>query len=118
MLSAGLENQQSELKDKLAELDSKLGDMESREKSVLKFIDNAKKYTDIPKLTPEILRAFIKRIEVNEKEVKHSRTCGNHVVIYFAFMPDTPISIDKVQTATGEIQRVVDKFFDSNQKKY
>ena len=45
MLSVGLENQQSELKDKLAELDSKLGDMESREKSVLKFIDNAKKYT-------------------------------------------------------------------------
>jgi hypothetical protein len=106
VLSAGLEKQQSELKDKLAELDSKLGDMESREKSVLKFIDNAKKYTDIPKLTPEILRAFIKRIEVNEKEVKHSRTCGNHVVIYFTFMSDKEIPIDAAQTGSGELKRI------------
>ena len=106
VLSAGLENQQSELKDKLAELDSKLGDMESREKSVLKFIDNAKKYTDIPKLTPEILRAFIKRIEVNEKEVKHSRTCGNHVVIHFTFMSDKEIPIDAAQTESGELKRI------------
>ena len=106
-LSAGFENQQAELKSKLAELDSKLGDTEKREKSVLNFIDNAKCYTEISKLTPEILRAFIKRIEVNEKAVKHSRTCGNHVVIYFSFMPDKPISIDKVQTETGEMQRVV-----------
>ena len=103
MLSAGLENHQSELKDKLAELDSKLGDMESREKSVLKFIDNAKKYTDIPKLTPEILRAFIKRIEVNEKEIKHSRTCGNRVEIYFTFSADKAIAIDRVITKNGDI---------------
>ncbi len=106
-LSAGFEKQQAELKAILAELDSKLCDMQEREKSVLNFIDNAKQYTDIPKLTPEILRAFIKRIEVNEKAVKHSRTCGNHIVIYFAFMPDKPIPIDKIQTEMGEMQRVV-----------
>ena len=80
--------------------------MQQREKSVLNFIDNAKQYTDIPKLTPEILRAFIKRIEVNEKEVKHSRTCGNHIVIRFKFMSDKQMPIDAAQNASGELKQI------------
>lgn len=34
------------------------------------FLDKAKRYTDITELTPELLRLFIERIVVHEKEVK------------------------------------------------
>ncbi|MEG2348470.1 MAG: DUF4368 domain-containing protein [Clostridia bacterium] len=37
------------------------------------------------KLTPELLRVFIRRIEVYEKETKYSRTVRNPIVIYYTF---------------------------------
>lgn len=39
----------------------------------------------MPTLTPELLRVFIKRIDVMEKEVKYSRTCGNTILIHYTF---------------------------------
>ena len=39
----------------------------------------------MPKLTPELLRVFIRRIEVYEKTEKYSRTCGNTIVIHYTF---------------------------------
>lgn len=35
--------------------------------------------------TPELLRAFISRIEVYEKPEKYSRTCGNTILIRYTF---------------------------------
>ena len=40
-----------------------LDENENREQLIQDFIENAKKYIDIQELTPEILRAFISRIE-------------------------------------------------------
>jgi hypothetical protein len=76
--------------------------MKVREKRVREFINNAKQYTEIRKLTPEILKSFIGHIEVYEKAVKHSRTCGNHIVIYFTFMPDKAITIDRMISENDE----------------
>ena len=76
--------------------------MKVQEKCVRDFINIAKQYTEIRKLTPEILKTFISRIEVYEKAVKHSRTCGNHIVIYFTFMPDKAITIDRMISENGE----------------
>ena len=42
-------------------------------------------YIEMPKLTPELLRVFIRRIEVYEKTEKYSRTCGNTIVIHYTF---------------------------------
>lgn len=39
----------------------------------------------MPKLTPELLRVFIRRIEVYEKLEKYSRTTGNPISIHYAF---------------------------------
>lgn len=47
--------------------------------------DKAKEYLEMPKLTPELLRVFVRRIEVYEKLEKYSRTCGNPIVIHYAF---------------------------------
>ena len=102
ILSANFEKEQSELKAKLSTLDLQLDKMKVQEKCVRDFINNAKQYTEIRKLTPEILKTFISRIEVYEKAVKHSRTCGNHIVIYFTFMPDKAITIDRMISENGE----------------
>ena len=103
ILSANFEKEQSEIKAKLSTLDSQLDKMKVREKRVREFINNAKQYTEIHRLTPEILKSFIGRIEVYEKAVKHSRTCGNRVEIYFTFSADKAIAIDRVITKNGDI---------------
>ena len=71
------------------------------EKSIRDFITKAKRYVTISKVTPELLRAFIERIEVHEKAVKRSRTCGNHIVIYFAFQPDKAFRLDGEMNELG-----------------
>ena len=47
------------------------------------FLDKAKRYTDITELTPELLRLFIERIVVHEKEVKWSKHAPQAVEIYY-----------------------------------
>ena len=102
ILSANFEKEQSELKAKLNALDAQLDKMKVREKRVR--VNNAKQYTEIHRLTPEILKTFIGRIEVYEKAVKRSRTCGNRVVVYFTFSADKAVVIDRVINENGEIQ--------------
>lgn len=55
------------------------------EEEAEKFYRNAKQYIEITKLTPELLRVFIRRIEVYEKFEKYSRTAGNPIRIHYAF---------------------------------
>ena len=43
----------------------------------------AKRYTDIMELTPELLRLFIEKIVVHEKEVKWSKHAPQTVEIYY-----------------------------------
>ena len=40
-------------------------------------------YSEIPELTSEILRIFIKRVEVGERTEKYSRTAPQEVRIYY-----------------------------------
>ena len=47
------------------------------------FLDKAKRYTDITELTPKLLRLFIEKIVVHEKEVKWSKHAPQTVEIYY-----------------------------------
>lgn len=47
------------------------------------FLDKAKRYTDITELTPELLRLYIEKIVVHEKEVKWSKHAPQTVEIYY-----------------------------------
>ena len=47
------------------------------------FLDKAKRYMDITELTPELLRLFIEKIVVPEKEVKWSKHAPQTVEIYY-----------------------------------
>ena len=84
-MSAGYDQEQASLREELAELTAQIEEMDLREKYVREFIEKAKAYVEMPVLTPELLRVFIKRIDVMEKEVKYSRTCGNTIIIYYTF---------------------------------
>lgn len=42
-----------------------------------------KRYTDIPELTPELLRLFIERIEVGERSVKYSHSTEQSIRIVY-----------------------------------
>ena len=43
----------------------------------------AKKYEQIDELTPEILRTFVRRIEVGERGERYSRTAPREIKIYY-----------------------------------
>ena len=62
-------------------------------------VDSANGFNEmsgITRLTPELLRTFIKRIEVFEKEQKYSRTCGNKIVIQFNLNEDQSEKCDGI----------------------
>lgn len=67
-MSAGYEQEQASLRGELAELSAQMEEIDLREKYVRKFIEKAKAYVKIPVFTPELLRVFIKRIDVCRKK--------------------------------------------------
>ena len=84
-MASGYEQEQAELRQKLTSITERISGMDMRERCIQEFMDKAKSYVEMPKLTPELLRVFIRRIEVYEKPEKYSRTCGNPIVIHYAF---------------------------------
>ncbi len=86
-LACGYELEQTEIKQELESITSRIAEMDMRDICVKEFITNAKEIVDMDKLTPKILRAFVLRIDVYEKEEKFSRKCGNPIEIHYAFQP-------------------------------
>lgn len=84
-MASGYEQEQAELRQKLKSITESIDQMDMREKCIQEFMDKAKSYIEMPKLTPELLRVFVRRIEVYEKPEKYSRTCGNLIIIHYAF---------------------------------
>lgn len=85
VMASGYEQEQAELKQELQFITKRIDEMGMREMCIREFIAKAKEYLEMPKLTPELLRVFIRRIEVYEKLEKYSRNCGNPIVIHYAF---------------------------------
>ena len=91
--AAAYEQEQTDIRAKLTELDNEIDTAKLREDCINEFIAKAKEYVEMSELTPELLRTFIKRIEIYEKEVKYSRTCGNRIIIKFSFEPESSVEI-------------------------
>lgn len=51
--------------------------------NVSRFLENARKYTEIPVLTCEILRTFIQRVEVGERAKRYDRNAPQEIRIYY-----------------------------------
>lgn len=84
-MASGYEQEQAELRQKLTSIIERISEMDMRKRCIQEFMDKAKSYVEMPKLTPELMRVFIRRIEVYEKPEKYSRTCGNPIIIHYAF---------------------------------
>lgn len=59
--------------------------IDMRDSCIREFIAKAKQYIEMSMLTPELLRVFIRKIEVFEKLEKYSRTASNPINIHYAF---------------------------------
>ena len=86
---AGLKDPEKEIEDlkKAAwyinyEID-RLEKLKAASANVNTFVEKAKQYTAIDELTPELLRLFIQRIEIGERDVKYSRNSSQSIRIIY-----------------------------------
>ena len=84
MLSGDYTDEQRMLEEQIPQKEQRLAQLQAREANVDAFIEKAKQYTAIDTLTPELLRLFIQKIVVYEKEVKWSKHAPQTVEIHYA----------------------------------
>ena len=84
-LAADYEDEQRSLKEKLNEIEQQINQANVQEQYVQEFINRAKDYLDIKELTPEIMRAFIKRIDIYDTDATTSKKT---IVIHYTFQLD------------------------------
>ena len=83
ILSQEYTAEQKEIQEQLPAMEGRLQELKDSSSNIARFIENAKRYKEIPELTAEILRIFIKRVEVGERAEKYSRTAPQEVRIYY-----------------------------------
>ncbi len=76
-----LEN--SQIKEQLPKHKAELEQMKSSMHSADRFIEQAKRYTDMKELSSELLRTFIDKIVVGEKEIKNDCTSPQDIWIHY-----------------------------------
>ena len=84
MLSARYTDEQAKLTEALPQRESEIQRLKETVSNTAAFLNKAKRYTDIQELTPELLRLFIQKIVVHEKEVKWSKHAPQTVEIHYA----------------------------------
>ena len=72
-LSGSCTEEMAALSEKIPEREAAIQALREQVCGTGRFIALAKKYTDIQELTPELLRLFIRKIVVHEKDVKWSK---------------------------------------------
>ena len=83
LLSADYNDEQREIDEALPLKEERLEKLKSSSANVDAFIEKAKRYKTIDKLTPEIVRLFIARIEIGERTVKYSRHSAQKIRIIY-----------------------------------
>lgn len=83
MLSTGYNTEQKALKNAIPEKEAQLEKLRASAANVEAFIEKAKRYTSIDRLTPELLRLFIQRIEIGERTKKHAKKADQSIRIVY-----------------------------------
>ncbi len=83
LLSADYNAEQKTLDEAIPEKEAWMDKLRTSVANVDAFIEKAKRYRSIDKLTPELVRLFISRIEIGEREVKYSRNAAQKVRIVY-----------------------------------
>lgn len=72
-MSMSLENEQSGLKDSIPEMESCLENAKIQTEGLQRFIDRAKRITQLTELTPELVHEFIQKIVVSKPEYRDGK---------------------------------------------
>lgn len=83
MLSEGYNDEQRTIQEEVPKLRKAIEDLKASATNVDRFLDIARKYTDMKELTPEILRTFISKIVIHERSRKHVKEAEQDIDIYF-----------------------------------
>lgn len=86
MLSGGYNAEQREIQEQIPKLQAEIEELKAASTNVDKFIDVANKYTDLKELTPEVLRVFIAKVVIHERECKWSKSSEQQIDIYFRYI--------------------------------
>lgn len=83
MLSEGYNEEQRRIQEEIPKLRKAIEDLKASATNVERFLEIVRKYTDIKELTPEILRTFISKIVIHERNRKHVKDAEQDIDIYF-----------------------------------
>ena len=83
MLSSSYTEEQNQIAAGIPQKEADIQRLRETVSGTVGFLDKAKRYMDITELTPELLRLFIEKIVVHEKEVKWSKHAPQTVEIYY-----------------------------------
>ena len=83
MLSGSYTEEQDHIIASILQKDSEIQSLRETAIGTDSFLDKAKRYTDITELTLGLLRLFIEKIVVHEKEVKWSKHAPQTVDIHY-----------------------------------
>ena len=86
MLSSDYEDEQKTLNEKIPVLETEIDRLKSECTNVQRFLDISEKYTDITELTPELLRTFVNKIVIYEREKKHDKNAPQQIDIYYRYI--------------------------------
>lgn len=103
-LSDGYMKEQTDLKQKLEKGQNHLAELKSKIPNTARFVANAKKYTEIPELTSEILHTFIQRIEIGARAEKKARYTTQEIRIIYrdvGILDNIPENTDGIELYTS-----------------
>jgi len=83
MLSEDYNTEQKSLKECIPQTVERIEELQASISNVTRFIDKAKRYTEINELNGEILNLFIEKIKVGERGERYSRTAEQEIVIHY-----------------------------------
>ena len=99
--------EQQELKIKSEQLSKQINNTEKKTTDLTQFISNVKKYTEITKLTPEILNELIEKILVHQAEIINGKKV-QEIDIYYRGVGiiSFPVSFEYMKVA---IEKMINK---------
>ena len=106
-LSFNYDKEQQELKSKIEQLSKEINNTEKKTTDLTQFISNVKKYTEITKLTPEILNELIEKILVHQAEKVNGKKI-QEIDIYYRGVGiiSFPVSLEDM---TMVIEKMINK---------
>lgn len=102
-LSFNYDKEQQELKNKIEQLSKDIEITEKKDTDITQFISNVKKYTEITKLSPEILNELIEKIIIHQQE-KENGTKVQEIDIYYR-----GVGIISFPVSTQDIEITINK---------